>query len=310
VLLLGGCATEQLDEAIAHDLTPAIVSREGFEALLARARERGRPLRCHLKVDTGMSRLGIPWDQLGSVVRELSAGAPLEVEGVLTHLACSDDPAVPFTRTQLDRFRRTRAQVAEAIGRRPLVHVASSAGLLTRAEADVELVRPGVALYGLNPFGNEPAPELTPALTLATRVVRVVDVPAGTPVGYGGTFITRRASRLATLPVGYDDGLRRALGDDWEVAIAGERAPLVGRVSMDLCVADVTDLARVAVGDEVVVVGGVAAGAHPVEEMARRLETIPYEVTCGIGSRVPRVHLAGGVVVSVRSRFGVEEASP
>ena len=138
-----------------------------------------------------MTRLGIPWDQVGGVVRDLAAGAAVDVEGLLTHLACSDDPVVPFTRTQLDRFHRCREQLTTAIGRRPLVHVASSAGLMTRAEADVELVRPGLALYGLNPFGNERAPELTPALTLVTRVMRVANVTAGTPVGYGSSYITR-----------------------------------------------------------------------------------------------------------------------
>jgi len=306
ILLLGGGDAEQLRVAVERRLTPALVSREEFDSLCGLARELGREIACHVKVDTGMSRLGIPWAEFLDFAPRLGPGSPLRVEGLFTHLACSDDPAVPFTRVQLERFHQCRAALEATGAPRPLVHVASSAGLLTRAETAVDLVRPGVALYGLNPFGNVSAPELTPALALVSRVVRAVDVPAGTAVGYGSSFITLRASRLATIPVGYDDGLPRELGDRWEVGIQGNLAPLVGRVSMDLVVADVTDVQGVEVGDDVRVVGAAAdcAPANSVEEMAHRLRTIPYEVTCRIGGRVPRVHLAGGRVVAITSRFG------
>jgi alanine racemase len=304
ILLLGGCEPEQLELALRHDMTPTVVSPESFEALADRARRTGARLRCHLKIDTGMTRLGLAWNEIDGCAGRLAAGAPLEVEGLLTHLACSDDPAVPFTRVQLERFQAARDRLAAAGVRHPLVHVASSAGLLTRAEREVELVRPGVALYGLNPFGNARAPELSPAFTLTSRVVRVLEVPAGTAVGYGSAFITTRASRLATIPVGYDDGLRRSLSGKWEVAVRGRRAPLVGRISMDLVVADVTELAEAATGDDVVLVGGGDdEAAHSVEEMAQRLDTIPYEITTGISGRVPRLLLEAGEVVAVQSRF-------
>ena len=303
VLLLGGADLAQLELAIAHDLTPAIVSHESFDALSRLARQRRTPLVTHLKIDTGMSRLGIPWQEFAGFVQQLSPDGPLRIEGLFTHLASSDDPAVPFTRVQLERFRTCRDMMTARGFARPLVHVASSAGLLTRAESDVELVRPGLALYGLNPFGNARAPELTPALALVSRVERVAEVSAGTTVGYGCAFITTRPTRLVTIPVGYEDGVPRALADNWEVAIRGQLAPLVGRISMDLVVADATDLPAVAVGDDVGIVGG-PAPAHPVEEMARRLRTIAYEVTCGISSRTPRLHVANGRVVAVSSRFG------
>jgi alanine racemase len=304
ILLLGGADGDALRLAVRHDLTPAVVSRESLDALLAHAAESGRPLACHVKVDTGMTRLGLPWTDFLERAPRLAAEPRLRVEGLFTHLACSDDPAVPFTRVQLERFRQCSVAWEQARGARPLLHVASSAGLLTRAETDVELVRPGGALYGLNPFGNQRAPELTPVLTLVSRVVRVVEVPAGTAVGYGSTFITLRASRLATIPLGYDDGLPRQVSDDWEVAVGGGRAPLVGRVSMDLVVADVTDLDGVGVGSEVVVAGGGdGSPALPIEEMAHRLRTIAYEVTSGISSRVPRLFVEGGVVTGIASRF-------
>lgn len=302
ILLLGGADLAQLELAVASDLVPAVVSHESFDALRRLAARLGRPLGCHLKVDTGMSRLGIPWPEFARFVENLAPDGPVRVEGLFTHLASSDDPSVPFTRVQLDRFHACRDVIAARGLGRPLLHVASSAGLLTRAESDVELVRPGLALYGLNPFGNARAPELTPALSLVSKVERVAEVPAGTAVGYGCAFITVRPSRLATIPVGYEDGLPRALSDNWEIAIGGRLAPLVGRVSMDLVVADATDLPGVAVGDDVAVVGG-PPPAHPVEELARRVRTIPYEVSCGISTRVPRVHVAGGRIVSVSSRF-------
>ena len=304
ILLLGGCEPSQLELSIRYDLTPTIVSLESFEALAALGRRLGRRLRCHVKLDTGMTRLGILWNEAAAFAQRLREGAPIEVEGVLTHLACSDDPAVPFTRVQLERFAQARAELERAGVSEPMLHVASSAGLLTRAERAVQLVRPGVALYGLNPFGNARAPELSPAFVLRSSVVRVADVPAGTAVGYGSAFIATRDSTFATIPAGYDDGLRRALSGRWEVAIAGRRVPLVGRISMDLVVADVTGVPGVHVGDEVVLVGGAeSSGAHSIEEMAQRLDTIPYEITTGISARVPRLLLESGQVVAIQSRF-------
>ena len=304
ILLLGGAEPQQLADAIAHDLTPSVVSRESLDALTSLGRQLDRPLTVHVKVDTGMARLGIPWAQVPSFARQLTPDLPLKVEGLYTHLACSDDPAVPFTRVQLERFADARAALSLPHLPRPLIHVASSAGLLTRAEGDVDLVRPGLALYGLNPFGNLPAPELTPAMTVSARIVRVERFPAGTAVGYGGTHITLHDATLATLPIGYDDGLVRALSDDWEVAIGDQLVPLVGRISMDLVVADVTGVPGVKVGDEVIFLGGgPGCPAHSTESMAARLKTIPYEVSRGFGRRLPRVFTASGEPVAVQSRF-------
>ena len=304
ILLLGGAGPGQLPLALEHDLVPTIVSRESLEDLSAMGSSLGKVVACHVKVDTGMARLGIPWSDFLLLAPRLAAERNVRVEGLFTHLACSDDPAVPFTRIQLDRFRECRVAFEQAGAPRPLIHVASSAGLLTRAETDVDLVRPGGALYGLNPFGNVRAPELTPAMRLVSRVVRMAQVPAGTAVGYGSTFITIRDSTLATIPVGYDDGLARTLSGDWEVAIGGRLVPLVGRISMDLVTADVTGVPGIAVGDEVVVVGSTPDGpAHSFEEMARRRRTIVYEATCGLGWRTPRVYFEGGRAVGMQSRF-------
>lgn len=306
ILLLGGAEEPQLPRVVELGLIPAVISQQSWDALARLATRLGRSLRCHLKVDTGMTRLGIPWQQFPAFAEGLSPGGPVEIEGLFTHLATSDDPSVSYTRDQLERFRACREALARRGFGRPLLHVASSAGLLTRAETDVELVRPGVALYGLNPWGTLRDPMLTPSLTLVSRVIRAESAPMGTAVGYGCTFIAPRDSRFATIPIGYEDGIPRQLGDGWEIWVGGRLAPLVGRVSMDLVVADVTDSAdAVRAGDEAVIVGGGgSSGAHSVEEMARRLRTIPYEVTCGISARVPRVFLEGGEIVGISSRFG------
>ena len=304
ILLLGGVEEPRLARAIAAGATPSIVSDESHAALVALADRLGKPLTCHLKVDTGMTRLGIPWQDFAAFAQRLDPEGPLIIEGLFTHLASSDDPAVTFTREQLVRFHDCRDILLARGFPRPLLHVASSAGLLTRAETDVELVRPGVALYGLNPWGILRDPMLTPGLAFMSSVIRCGDASAGTPVGYGGTFIARRPSRFATIPVGYEDGLPRSLSDSWEVCIHGRLAPVVGRISMDLIVADVTDIPGVATGDGVILAGGgEASGALSLEEMARRLRTIPYEVACGISGRVPRVFMEGGRVTGIASRF-------
>ncbi len=305
ILLLGGAEEARLPRAIAAGATPSIVSEESHAALVALAGQLGKRLTCHLKVDTGMTRLGIPWQDFPAFVARLDPEGPLLIEGLFTHLASSDDPAVTFTREQLARFQECRDALMARGFARPLLHVASSAGLLTRAETDVEIVRPGVALYGLNPWGTLRDPMLTPAMALRSSVIRCADMPAGTPVGYGCTFIARRPSRFATIPAGYEDGLPRALGESWEVSIRGRLAPIVGRVSMDLIVADVTDIPGATTGDAVTLAGGgETSGALSLEEMARRLRTIPYEIACGISGRVPRVFLEGGRAVGMASRFG------
>ena len=297
ILVMGWTPPWQYGLALRYDLELAISSEDEARALAETARREGRKVRVHVKIDTGMGRLGLRWDQprLVETIARLMALGGLEVAGIFTHLATADDPEAALTEDQLSRFARV-LQALEGRGLRPgLRHVANSAALLRLPGARYDLVRPGIALYGLEPFpGAVAAFGLQPALAWKTRVALVKEVPPGTPISYGATFVTRRRSRIATLPVGYADGLRRALSNRGQVLVGGRRAPIVGRVCMDQVMVDVTDAGPVAVGDEVVLIGRQGDERITADEMAAWMDTIGYEVVTGIGRRVPRIYLRGG----------------
>ncbi|PZN03206.1 MAG: alanine racemase [Bacillota bacterium] len=297
ILVMGWTPPWQYGLALRYDLELTVSSEEEARALAEAARREGRRVRVHLKVDTGMGRLGLRWDhpRLAEVAARIAGLGGLELVGVFTHLATADDPDAPLTEEQLARFGRIVATLDER-GLRPLLrHAANSAALLRLPGARYDLVRPGIALYGLEPFrGAVAAFDLRPALAWKTRVALVKEVPAGTPISYGATFVTRRPSRIAVLPVGYADGLRRALSNRGQVLVGGRRVPIVGRVCMDQVMVDVTDAGPVAVGDEAVLIGRQGDEAITADEMAGWMDTIGYEVVTGIGRRVPRIYLRGG----------------
>ncbi len=260
------------------------------EALAAAAAGSGRRVAVHLKVDTGMGRVGVRPEDAAGLARRIRELPGLELAGVLTHLAASEDLAGAVTGEQLGRFAAAVAAIEGAAGPVPLRHAANS-GLLLRGEAGGNLARPGIMLYGEPPGPNLPhAAGLRPVLTLATAVAFLKRVPAGTPVSYGGTFVTARESLLATLPVGYADGYRRRFSNAASVLVRGRRAPVAGTVCMDLTVVDVTEVPGVGVGDEVVLIGSQGGAAVGAGELAAIGGTISYEVFCGIGRRVPRLH--------------------
>jgi alanine racemase len=239
-----------------------------------------------LKIDTGMGRLGVPFDELESFLSRLGGYEHVRLDGLLTHLASASQPSKDdFTRQQIERFESV-VRMVEAAGHRPILfHLANSSALYRHARTWGNMVRPGGALYGL----FSPATELRPVMSLHTRIILLKTVPAGSPIGYGGTFVTTRATRIATLPIGYQDGYCRALSNAARVIIRGQYAPVVGRVSMDLTLIDVTDVTDAGVGDEVVLVGDRDGLSVTAAELARKARTISYEITCGISRRVPRV---------------------
>ncbi len=305
-ILCFGVARGQEELLFRYRLTPVVFDVELLERLNARARAQGEILSYHLEVDTGMGRVGIPWRELVHVLPWAERFQSVRLEGFMSHLAAADDPAhEEFTREQIARFHKA-ARVVEASGFRPIYwHLANSAGVRWYPEAWGNMVRPGGLLYGLwsGPSAEEDAPlsietptglcPVKPVLSLHTRIVFLKDVDAGTPLGYGGAFVTSRPSRIATLPIGYHDGYRRALSPGGRVLVRGHFAPVVGRVSMDWTLVDVTDVPGVQIGDEVLLIGQ-AQGRHlTAEELARLCGTISYEITCGIGARVPRVVISG-----------------
>lgn len=298
ILLLGGLYMSDPAHLIEYNLVPSVSSTVRLDTYSACARKLGREIAFHLKVDTGMGRLGLPPDRLKSFFEHYRELDGLKLEGLLTHLASAEDLVSTQTEDQLARFRAAREQ-ARALGLEPeWVHVSNSAALLAGLAIEENLARIGALLYGyclplVAPPARKlpPAPEFEPILTFKSRVVFLKDVPSGTPLGYGASYFTRRPSRIATVPVGYADGLSRALSNRGRAIVRGRAARIVGAISMDLTLLDVTDIPGVDIGDEVVLLGTADQCSITALEMAREIGTVPYEVLCSIGKRVPRIYL-------------------
>ncbi len=295
ILLLGPLGSDQIGLAVDHDLTAAVYDRESLERFDASGRKRGRRIPIHLKIDTGMGRLGFPPDEHEGLAPRLAAARGIELAGVFTNFAQADTPGAPETARQLERLEAVVSSLAAAGLGPGLVHAANTAGVLAHPRGWKSAVRPGLGLYGIHPGDEVPRAALRPVLALETTVVQVKTVPSGTPVGYGGTWITDRSSQIATLPIGYGDGYSRALSsrDQGEGRVAG-------RVSMDLTAVDVTGISGIEVGAPATLIGERGGRCVTVDEVARACGTIPYETLCGIARRLPRVYLENGRVVSVR----------
>ena len=294
IFCVGGFWQGQAEQLIADQIVPAVFRLDMVEELNARAKAAGRIVEYHLKVDTGMGRLGVPDRDLPEFAEALSKFENTRLAGVLTHFADADGAESSFTEQQIARFRRA-IEVLEARGFRiEWRHMANSAGIHAYPESHGTLARAGATLYGLSRDVLAPHPEpfdLRPVMSLRSRVIMLKRVPAGSPLGYGRTFTTKHESLIATIPIGYADGLRRALSNKGEVLIRGQLAPIVGRVSMDLTILDVTGIDAVSVGDEVVLLGEQQGTRISAEDMAESVGTISYEIVTGISARVPRVYL-------------------
>jgi alanine racemase len=296
MLVLGALLPEQAEEIVAHRLEAALSDMDFARRLdEVSRRRRGRPVGVHVKLDTGMGRLGFPPERALAVMGELAGMRGLRLAGAMTHFASADEGGAEFTRGQIAAFLKIREAVAAAGIRAPLWHAANSAGILLHPESHLDAVRPGLALYGGIPAAQVPPPtKLRPAMTLKTRIVLVRDFPAGATLGYGRTFRTARASRIAALPIGYADGFSRANSNRGQALVRGRRAPIVGRVSMDTVQVDVTDAPGVEAGDEVVLYGRQGEAEISIVEAAEMLGTIPYELMTALTARVPRVCVQRG----------------
>jgi alanine racemase len=298
ILCLSGFWEGQEGFLIARRLTPALFRLDLLDRLDRASREAGVVSDYHLKVDTGMGRLGVPASELGGFLDEATKFESLRMDGVMTHFASADDPdQAEFTSQQMSTFDTAVGMVRARAFTPQWVHEANGAAAHAGVRACGNLIRLGGLLYGLwRDVTNPTIPPLDwrPVMSLYTRLLYLKTVPAGTRLGYGGTFVTSRASRIATLPIGYGDGLRRALSNRGRVIVRGKRAPIVGRISMDLTLVDVTDIPGVGVGDEVVIIGSAGDSQITAEEVGALAGTISYEVTCGITARVPRRIVASG----------------
>ncbi len=304
ILVMGATFASDVAALLAADVTITVHSDELLNLIDTTARRQNKVARVHLKVDTGMTRLGAPADQALEVAWAISEYPRIAFEGVFTHLSSAVSGDASVTRTQLDRFERVLAELAHAGLRPPTVHAANSAALFAVPASRYDMVRPGIALFGMDPgiFASMGL-DLRPALSLRTRIVHLRGVPAGTTVGYEQTHVTSRETVIATCPVGYDDGYPWQLGNRGTILIRGHRAPIVGRISMNYLMADVGAIPDAQLGDDVTLIGRDGKEEIRVEELARTIGTIPYELTCRLGRRVKRVYtdadelpIAGGML--------------
>lgn len=293
ILVFGALSVSDLDGVFDHGLTPTISSPAAAAALQAAAEARRTALHYHLKIDTGMNRLGFRHDNLRRTVPTLLASAHLVLDAVHTHFAGADESDGSTLSEQRDRFERACVALDElGVGAR-LRHAANSAALLRDSRVWYDLVRPGLLLYGVVPPPLASTLPLRPVMSLTSRVVAVKGVRAGEGVGYGGRFRAERATTIAIVPAGYADGLDRRIEGRGSVLVRGRRAPVVGGVSMDMLTIDVTDIEGVSPGDEVVFLGSQGDIAHQTidaREMAGWIGTIPYEILCRLGARVARTY--------------------
>jgi alanine racemase len=292
ILVLGALSDEELPIALDADADVSVWTRERAEALAA----AGRPARVHVKLDTGLGRLGTRDPEEADAVVALVAEAPhLGLAGAWTHFATADERGDAFFGEQLARFKAW-AEPLRAAHPDLVLHAANSAALLRDPASHFDLVRPGVAIYGLDPFGEDPAQrDLEPALELVSYVAALKTAKPGDSAGYGRRWVASRETLVATVPIGYGDGYRRALSNKGEALLHGRRIPLIGTVSMDNVTFDAGEPGLGAgLGDDVVLIGAQGAEQITAEDVARKVDTINYEITTGLTARVPRAHHRDG----------------
>ena len=291
ILVLAGAYEEQLAEFFAHSLTPVVHDLTRLERLEKAVRRRSATLNVHLKIDTGMGRLGLVAAESEAWIPELKNLAALRIEGVFSHFSHAESVDGDYTRRQLEIFNRVVERLRGEQIAPPLVHFANSAATITLPAAYFDMVRPGIMLYGVYPSAAMASQMiLKPVLAWKTKILQLKKVPAGTSISYGQTFVTKRESMIATLPIGYADGYPRLLSNRGEVLVGGQRAKVAGRVCMDLTMIDVTDIRNVKQGDEVVLLGRQGDAEVSADQIAAWANTISYEILTSIGARVPRIH--------------------
>lgn len=292
IVVLGGVYTGQVEDAIALDLTPVVFDLETARLIDERAKKSGLVKNVHVKVDTGMGRIGLLPGEVAPFFEALKGFGNIAVEAVLSHFAEAENEDKEFSKRQLEVFFGILDTVRR-LGFAPrYIDMANSAAAVDYRDARFNLIRPGIMLYGSYPAARLAGKiALKPVMSVKTRIVTLKRVPAGFPVSYGRTFVTRRESVIATLPIGYADGFPRRLSGKADVLVRGRRAPVAGTVCMDMTMCDVTDAPGASVGDEVVVMGSQDDESITVEEIAGKAGTISYEIFCGISARVPRIYV-------------------
>lgn len=289
ILILGSVyPLSNFTHILRYNLTPAICSLQASQELSKIAQRRKKKVKVHIKVDTGMGRIGVSAENAASLVKKVIQLPGIIIEGIFTHLAAADSD-YEFTMEQIRKFQSVIDELKRDNINIKYKHAANSTAILRYSDAHFNLARPGISLYGLAPFaGAEREIDLKQVMQLKTKIVFIKRVKKGTSVSYGRTWRAKRDSIIGTLPIGYADGYNRLLSNRGEVLIRGKRIPIVGRVCMDMCMVDITSLPDVKVGEEVVLIGSQGEEKITADEIAKLIGTISYEVVCGISKRVPR----------------------
>ena len=293
ILILNTILEDEVETVFDHELTQTVCTEELAIRLNQRASVLGKKIPIHVKVDTGMGRLGVWHEEALELIRFVKQLPHLEVQGLFTHLAYADGTEPEATQQQIGSFRSLVKRLEKESLLPPLLHMANSAGLLTHAASHFNLVRPGLAVYGILPFAqkNRTSISLQSALSLKSRICFLKKVAKGRRISYGGTYCAKQETVIATLPIGYADGYNRLLSNKGEVLVRGLRAPIAGRVCMDLLMFDVGRIPGVQIADEVTLLGRQGKEEITASDISAQCNTIPYEVLCWFSSRVPRLHL-------------------
>ncbi|HQW58926.1 MAG TPA: alanine racemase [Thermomonas sp.] len=294
ILVMGGIFGPQVAQFIVHDLEITVSSLDKLRQVEAAAQSLGRQATIHLKIDTGMERIGVHSYSAAPFIEAAVASRWCRLKGIYSHLACADDPASPMTLEQLDRFLDACAHITRIGAPMPVRHLANSGGVLHFPQTHLDMVRPGILLYGVLPDpASIPAIDVRPALSLVSQVVYFKVVRAGHPVSYGATWAPAADTRVVTVPIGYGDGFPRALSSRGQVLVRGQRRQLVGRVCMDQFMVDLGPAGTAYNEDEVILVGSQQGEAIRAEDLARLAGTIPYEILTGLNQRIPREYRGG-----------------
>lgn len=292
ILIFGASDAASYRELVAYRLTPVIGDLAELESLAAWLDQHaaGKPFEVHIKIDTGMSRLGIVWREFASTLDILARHKALRVAGLCTHLADAESPNASFTELQLGRFEECRKLMLASQGAALVCHVSGSAGIFAAPKSHYDLVRPGLALYGVMPKPlASSGVGLRPVLTWRSKIVALRSVQAGDSVSYGRQYVASKATEVATIPVGYADGYSRRLSGRAQVLVSGKRCPVLGTITMDMCMIDVSGM-NAKIGDEVILLGPQKGESIHIEELAEWSDSIPWEVFCAISKRVPRMY--------------------
>ncbi len=304
ILIAGHCPIECAPALVDNNITPAIYNFRMAKAMSNAALRKDKTAKVHLKIDTGMGRIGYIYTNNAeqnadtvNAIKDLATLPNIEIEGIFSHLACADEERDTYSETQFDRFMELICKL-EAEGLKiPVKHIANSAACMRYQHMNLDMVRVGLALYGLYPSEIEYGLTLKPAMELKTIVTHIKSVDEGQRISYGGIYTTSKPERIATLPIGYADGFSRLLSGKARVIVGGSYAPVVGRICMDQCMIDVSNVNNINIEDEAVLFGKQGDKEIPIDEVAGHMGTISYELLCVIGKRVPRIYLKDGRVI-------------